>query len=95
MVGGLRRRGLVCRAVIIRALVCVLLVKRERAPTFSQSRVSERAAAQVIAFYICFRVLRLSLVKIAALHGVSDRTIQRDWDKARMFLQYRLESSFD
>jgi RNA polymerase sigma factor (TIGR02999 family) len=37
----------------------------------------------------------LSLVEIAALRGVSDRTIQRDWDKARMFLQYRLERAFD
>jgi RNA polymerase sigma factor (TIGR02999 family) len=37
----------------------------------------------------------LSLVEIAALRGVSDRTIQRDWDKARLFLQYRLESDFD
>jgi RNA polymerase sigma factor (TIGR02999 family) len=37
----------------------------------------------------------LSLVEIAALRGVSDRTVQRDWDKARMFLQYHLKSDFD
>ena len=27
-----------------------------------------------------------SFVEIAALQGVSDRTIQRDWEKARIFL---------
>jgi RNA polymerase sigma factor (TIGR02999 family) len=37
----------------------------------------------------------LSLLEIAALRGVSDRTVQRDWDKARMFLQYRLKSDLD
>jgi RNA polymerase sigma factor (TIGR02999 family) len=34
----------------------------------------------------------LSLTEIAALRGVSERTIQRDWDKARIFLQDWLES---
>ena len=34
----------------------------------------------------------LSLLEIAALRGVSERTVQRDWDKARMFLQYKFES---
>jgi DNA-directed RNA polymerase specialized sigma24 family protein len=37
----------------------------------------------------------LSLIEIATLRGVSERTIQRDWDKARMFLQYRLEGDLD
>jgi RNA polymerase sigma factor (TIGR02999 family) len=27
-----------------------------------------------------------SFVEIAAMHGVSDRTVQRDWEKARIFL---------
>jgi RNA polymerase sigma factor (TIGR02999 family) len=34
----------------------------------------------------------LSLTEIAALRGVSERTVQRDWDKARIFLQGWLES---
>ena len=34
----------------------------------------------------------LALTEIAALRGVSERTIQRDWDKARIFLQDWLES---
>ncbi len=29
----------------------------------------------------------LSLIEVAALRGVSERTVQRDWDKARIFLQ--------
>ena len=28
----------------------------------------------------------LSFVEIATLRGVSDRTVQRDWRKARLFL---------
>jgi RNA polymerase sigma factor (TIGR02999 family) len=28
----------------------------------------------------------LSFVEIAALRGVSERTVQRDWEKARLFL---------
>lgn len=32
----------------------------------------------------------LSLVEIAALRGVSDRTVQRDWRKARMILHRTL-----
>jgi len=34
----------------------------------------------------------LSLIEIAALRGVSERTVQRDWDKARIFLQQWLEN---
>jgi RNA polymerase sigma factor (TIGR02999 family) len=37
----------------------------------------------------------LSFAEIAALRDVSERTIQRDWDKARMFLQYTFESDRD
>lgn len=32
-----------------------------------------------------------SLVEIAQMRGVSERTIQRDWDKARMFLKRTIE----
>jgi RNA polymerase sigma factor (TIGR02999 family) len=34
----------------------------------------------------------LSLAEIAVLRGVSERTMQRDWDKARIFLRERLAS---
>jgi len=34
----------------------------------------------------------LSLVEIASLRGVSERTVQRDWDKARSFLHSELEA---
>ena len=33
----------------------------------------------------------LSLIEVAALRGVSERTAQRDWDKARIFLQSAVE----
>ena len=29
-------------------------------------------------------------VEIAAMRGVSERTVQRDWSKARLFLRYTL-----
>jgi DNA-directed RNA polymerase specialized sigma24 family protein len=32
-----------------------------------------------------------SLVEIAAMRGISERTAQRDWDKARMLLRRALE----
>jgi DNA-directed RNA polymerase specialized sigma24 family protein len=32
----------------------------------------------------------LSFVEIAAFRGVSDRTVQRDWRKARLFLHQAL-----
>jgi DNA-directed RNA polymerase specialized sigma24 family protein len=32
----------------------------------------------------------LSFVEIAALRGVSDRTVQRDWHKARLLLHREL-----
>lgn len=32
-----------------------------------------------------------SLVEIAAMRGISERTAQRDWDKARMLLKHALE----
>lgn len=32
----------------------------------------------------------LTLVEIAALRGVSERTVQRDWEKARLWLQHEL-----
>jgi RNA polymerase sigma factor (TIGR02999 family) len=35
----------------------------------------------------------LSTAEIAALRGVSERTVQRDWDKARLFLFHELETS--
>jgi RNA polymerase sigma factor (TIGR02999 family) len=35
----------------------------------------------------------LSLVELAALRGVSDRTVQRDWKKARLLLHQALEHS--
>jgi RNA polymerase sigma factor (sigma-70 family) len=28
----------------------------------------------------------LTLAEVAAMRGVSERTVQRDWDKARLFL---------
>ena len=34
----------------------------------------------------------LSFVEIAAMRGVSDRTVQRDWRKARVVLHHRLRS---
>jgi RNA polymerase sigma factor (TIGR02999 family) len=34
----------------------------------------------------------LSLGEIASLRGVSERTVQRDWDKARSFLHSELEA---
>lgn len=33
----------------------------------------------------------LTLVEIAALRGVSERTAQRDWDKARLFLRHAMQ----
>jgi DNA-directed RNA polymerase specialized sigma24 family protein len=32
-----------------------------------------------------------SLIEIAAMRGISERTAQRDWDKARMLLKRALE----
>ena len=32
-----------------------------------------------------------SLIEIAAMRGISERTAQRDWDKARMLLKQALE----
>ncbi|HKU16041.1 MAG TPA: ECF-type sigma factor [Steroidobacteraceae bacterium] len=32
-----------------------------------------------------------SLIEIAAMRGISERTAQRDWDKARMLLKHALE----
>jgi DNA-directed RNA polymerase specialized sigma24 family protein len=32
-----------------------------------------------------------SLIEIAAMRGISERTAQRDWDKARMLLKSALE----
>jgi RNA polymerase sigma factor (TIGR02999 family) len=32
-----------------------------------------------------------SLIEIAAMRGISERTVQRDWDKARMLLKHALE----
>jgi RNA polymerase sigma factor (TIGR02999 family) len=37
----------------------------------------------------------LSFVEIAALRGVSDRTVQRDWQKARLILHRRLRPPAD
>lgn len=34
----------------------------------------------------------LSFVEIAALRGVSERTVQRDWEKARLWLQHTMEN---
>jgi RNA polymerase sigma factor (TIGR02999 family) len=33
----------------------------------------------------------LSIAEIAAMRGVSERTVQRDWDKARLFLFHELD----
>ena len=33
----------------------------------------------------------LSIAEIAAMRQVSERTVQRDWDKARLFLFHELE----
>jgi RNA polymerase sigma factor (TIGR02999 family) len=33
----------------------------------------------------------LSIAEIAVMRGVSDRTVQRDWDKARLFLFHELD----
>jgi RNA polymerase sigma factor (TIGR02999 family) len=35
----------------------------------------------------------LTIGEIAALHKVSERTVQRDWDKARLILMHELDSS--
>jgi ECF sigma factor len=32
------------------------------------------------------------LTEIAAMRGVSERTAQRDWDKARVFLHREIET---
>jgi RNA polymerase sigma factor (TIGR02999 family) len=37
----------------------------------------------------------LSLLEIAALRGVSERTIQREWERARMLLQHMLKGDLD
>ena len=34
-----------------------------------------------------------SLGEIAAMHGVSERTVQRDWEKARIYLHHALEDA--
>jgi len=34
----------------------------------------------------------LSFGEIAALRGVSERTVQRDWEKARLWLQHALQA---
>ena len=34
-----------------------------------------------------------SLVEIAALQGVSERTVQRDWEKARIYLRLALQET--
>jgi len=49
----------------------------------------EPALAEVVDFrYFC----GLSFVEIAAIRGVSDRTVQRDWEKARLLLFSQLEA---
>jgi len=48
------------------------------------------ALAEVVDFrYFC----GLSFVEIAAIRGVSDRTVQRDWEKARLLLFSQLDAT--
>ena len=35
-----------------------------------------------------------SIAEIAALRGVCERTVQRDWEKARLYLHHALNSDF-
>lgn len=49
---------------------------------------AEPALAELVELkYFC----GLSLAEIAALRGVTERTAQRHWDKARLFLRHALE----
>src|SRR6185436_21197552 len=48
--------------------------------------VDERLVRVVDLKFFC----RFSVVEIGDMMGVSERTIQRDWDKARIFLYRRL-----
>jgi RNA polymerase sigma factor (TIGR02999 family) len=50
----------------------------------------DRALAQLVDLkFFC----GYSLIEIAAMRGVSERTAQRDWDKARILLKRMLESA--
>jgi RNA polymerase sigma factor (TIGR02999 family) len=50
----------------------------------------DRALAQLVDLkFFC----GYSLIEIAAMRGVSERTAQRDWDKARILLKRALESA--
>lgn len=49
---------------------------------------AEPALAELVELkYFC----GLSLAEIAAMRGVTERTVQRHWDKARLFLRHALE----
>jgi RNA polymerase sigma factor (TIGR02999 family) len=49
----------------------------------------DRRLAQLVDLHV---FCGMSLVELAALRGVSDRTVQRDWQKARLLLHRVLES---
>jgi RNA polymerase sigma factor (TIGR02999 family) len=68
-----------------------------------EARELERIAAAIDALAECDRALAqlvdlkffcgYSLIEIAAMRGVSERTAQRDWDKARILLKRTLEGA--
>ena len=45
-----------------------------------------------VAVHVCLRLNRhgFTLADIASMKGISERTVQRQWDKARMFLHRAL-----
>jgi RNA polymerase sigma factor (TIGR02999 family) len=51
--------------------------------------VLDQALAQLVDLHF---FCGFSLVEIAAMRGVSERTVQRDWRKARLFLHHSLKS---
>ena len=55
--------------------------------SMSSATVDERLVRVVDLKFFC----GFSFVEIAEMMGVSERTIQRDWEKARIFLYRRLD----
>jgi RNA polymerase sigma factor (TIGR02999 family) len=51
--------------------------------------IDERLALVVDLKFFC----GFSFVEIAGMHGVSERTVQRDWEKARIYLHRALAGS--
>lgn len=53
------------------------------------ARVDSKLALLVDLKFFC----GFSLVEIAAMQGVSERTVQRDWEKARIYLRLTLDAA--